>query len=122
MALNMSLILKEESYFNHVIDPLGGSYAIEGLTSKIASKSWESFQYLEQNGGFEIEKTKQHFIDQVSNKAKLRIEEFRSISKIIIGVNKFPNPQEVKPNEFSAKTSAFGLNTLNFENELIAVK
>jgi methylmalonyl-CoA mutase len=122
MALNMSLILKEESYFNHVIDPLGGSYAIEGLTSKIASKSWESFQYLEQNGGFEIEKTKQHFIDQVRNKATLRIEEFRSISKILIGVNKFPNPQEVKPNEFSAKTSAFGLTTLNFENEIIAVK
>jgi methylmalonyl-CoA mutase len=122
MALNMSLILKEESYFNHVIDPLGGSYAIEGLTSKIGSKSWETFQYLEQNGGFEIEKTKQHFIDQVTNKAKLRIEEFRSISKIIIGVNKFPNPQEVKPNEFISKTSAFGLNTLNFENELIAVK
>ncbi|TXI83616.1 MAG: hypothetical protein E6Q38_03185 [Crocinitomicaceae bacterium] len=122
MALNMSLILKEESYFNQVIDPLGGSYAIEDLTTKIARKSWELFQQLEQNGGFEKEEIKQRFIDQIHLKAKLRMEELQTIRKIVIGVNKFPNPQEVKTNTFIAKTSAFGLNSINFETELNAVK
>jgi methylmalonyl-CoA mutase len=122
MALNMSLILKEESYFNQVIDPLGGSYAIEDLTSKIARKSWAYFQQLEQNGGFEKEQTKHHFIEQINQKAKLRLEELQTAAKIVIGVNKFPNPQEVKTNTFISKTSAFGLNSINFETELIAVK
>lgn len=121
MALNMSLILKEESYFNQVIDPLGGSYAIEDLTSKIARKSWELFQQLEKSGGLEKEETKQHFIEQINQKAKLRLEEIQSTSKILIGVNKFPNPQEVKNNSFIAQKSAFGTETIHFETELNAL-
>ncbi len=119
MALNMSLILKEESYFNQVIDPLGGSYAIEDLTSKIAQKSWESFQLIERNGG--LHQHREAFIEQINQKAKLRLEEIQSTSKILIGVNKFPNPQEVKNNSFIAQKSAFGTETIHFETELNAL-
>lgn len=119
MALNISLILKEESYFNQVIDPLGGSYAIEDLSSKIAQKSWALFQDIERNGG--LTELKETFIGQLKEKAKLRIEEIQSTSKILIGVNKFPNPQEVKTNSFIGKKSAFGTETIHFETELIAV-
>jgi len=119
MALNISLILKEESYFNQVIDPLGGSYAIEDLTSKIAQKSWKLFQDIERTGG--LTEMKEPFIGQLKEKAKLRLEEIQSTSNIIIGVNKFPNPQEVKTNTFIAKKSAFGTETIHFETELIAV-
>ena len=35
-ALNISLILKEESYLDKVIDPTGGSYSVETLTLLIA--------------------------------------------------------------------------------------
>src|SRR5574343_1518502 len=119
MALNMSLILKEESYFNQVIDPLGGSYAIEDLTSKIARKSWELFQQLEKSGG--LHQHREAFIEQINQKAKLRLEEIQSTSKILIGVNKFPNPQEVKNNSFIAQKSAFGTETIHFETELNAL-
>lgn len=55
-ALNISLILKEESYFDAVIDPLGGSYALEDLTEQIGGKSWDLFQKLESLGGISSEK------------------------------------------------------------------
>ncbi len=43
IARNISLILKEESYFNKVINPTEGSYYIEYLTNEIQSKVWKNF-------------------------------------------------------------------------------
>jgi len=44
IARNVSNILKEESYFNKVIDPASGSYYIENLTDQIAKRAWAIFQ------------------------------------------------------------------------------
>jgi methylmalonyl-CoA mutase len=41
ISRNISLILKEESYFNQVADPCAGSYYIENLTNGIALKSYD---------------------------------------------------------------------------------
>lgn len=122
MALNLSLILKEESYFNQVIDPLGGSYAIEDLTAKIAKKSWALFQQFEKNGGFDKLETKKGFSDEIQQKAAMRLEELKNGSKILIGVNKFPNPDTVSPNSFESTTCPFGLKSINFETELNTVQ
>lgn len=122
MALNISLILKEESYFNQVIDPLGGSYAIEDLTLKLAKKSWSVFQQLEEQGNFASIETKNTFVKSVQEKANQRLSNLQNGTSMLIGVTKFPNPQEVKENSFIAKTHAIGLKSINFETELIAVK
>ena len=52
MARNISLILKEESYFNKVSDPSAGSYYIEYLTNKLSLNAWTLFQEIEANGGW----------------------------------------------------------------------
>ncbi len=52
IARNQQLILKEESYFDKVADPAGGSYYIENLTHLIAEKAWKLFLEIEDNGGF----------------------------------------------------------------------
>lgn len=44
IARNISLILKEESYFGNVSDPLAGSYTIEQMTHAIAQSAWTKFQ------------------------------------------------------------------------------
>lgn len=44
IARNVSNLLREESYFDKVADPVAGSYYIETLTHKIAKQSWEQFQ------------------------------------------------------------------------------
>lgn len=44
IARNVSLVLKEESFFNKTVDPVAGAYFIEVLCDKIAQKAWKSFQ------------------------------------------------------------------------------
>ena len=52
IARNQQLILREESYFDKVADPAGGSYYIENLTKLIAENSWRLFVEVEDEGGF----------------------------------------------------------------------
>jgi methylmalonyl-CoA mutase len=44
IARNVSSILREESNFDKVSDPLAGSYAVEIMTDQIAQKAWSLFQ------------------------------------------------------------------------------
>jgi len=44
IARNVQHILKEEAFFDKVINPSDGSYYIEHLTEEIASKAWSLFQ------------------------------------------------------------------------------
>jgi methylmalonyl-CoA mutase len=41
---NVSVILREESFFNKVADPLAGSFALDAMVNEIAKKAWGLFQ------------------------------------------------------------------------------
>lgn len=43
-ARNISAILREESFFARVSDPLRGAYAVESITHAIAQSAWAMFQ------------------------------------------------------------------------------
>ena len=51
-ARNISIVLKEESYFNKIIDPAAGSYFVESLTHEIMEKAWRLFLSMEKAEGF----------------------------------------------------------------------
>ncbi|GAB5524533.1 MAG: hypothetical protein Roseis2KO_24050 [Roseivirga sp.] len=51
-ARNISNVLKEESYFNKVVDPASGSYFVEALTHDIMEQSWQLFLAMEAAGGY----------------------------------------------------------------------
>lgn len=44
IARNVSTILREESYFDKITDPVAGSYYIENLIDSFAEKTWQIFQ------------------------------------------------------------------------------
>jgi methylmalonyl-CoA mutase len=44
VALNVSNILKEESHFDKVADPLAGSYAVEKMVHELSQAAWTDFQ------------------------------------------------------------------------------
>ena len=44
IARNVQHILKEEAFFDKVVNPADGSYYIEHLTEEIANKAWRLFQ------------------------------------------------------------------------------
>ena len=117
MALNISLILKEESYFDKVIDPLGGSYSIETLSKQIAEKSWELFQQLDEFGGMFNADARTYFRKQITQKANIRKEYIQTGKKTLIGVNKFHNPQ-TENNQFLPSEQYLDMNPIIFERDL----
>ena len=44
IARNVNNILREESHFGKVSDPIAGSYAIESMVHQLASEAWKDFQ------------------------------------------------------------------------------
>lgn len=103
MANNISLLLKEESYFHHVIDTTGGSYALENLAEELSKNSYILFQELENADDAQtllrskIEKTRSQ-----------RVAQFENGDKMLIGVNKYLNPVEVKNSWKPTSEEVFG--------------
>ena len=120
MGLNIPLILKEESYFNFVTDPMGGSYSLEDLTWTLAVKSWSLFALLDKEGGIYDPNVASELRNLVQNTREKRIQQIKNGEKILIGINKFINPQE-ETNQFHPATKYFEMNTLILERDLIEI-
>jgi len=94
IAKNTQIILKEESYFNKIVDPAGGSYYIEKITQEIANKAWDLFLEIENAGGFHaniINGKIQTMIEEAANEKNMKIAQGR-VS--ILGTNTYPNQEE----------------------------
>jgi len=78
MGRNISNILKEESYFNRVIDPMGGSYFIETLTHNLIEKSYELLKKIKPNFNNKLN------ISTIESENKLYQEEWETPEKILI--------------------------------------
>ena len=121
MATNISLLLKEESYMHIVNDPIGGSYAIEQLTTQFSQKAWDLFQETEvKNGVFSEEGASmlQTLIHETTNN---RLAAVRDGKHLLIGVNKFPNPSPESA-DYSDVSNYFGIPQLILERELMTEK
>lgn len=95
MATNISLLLKEESYLQIVLDPAGGSYAIDALTDTIAERAWSSFQWIERNGSIFNAEVRKSLATEIEEKAAMRTSEIADKTEKRIGINIFPNPEQV---------------------------
>jgi methylmalonyl-CoA mutase len=104
IARNTQIILKEESYFDKVVDPAGGSYYIENLTASIAEHAWNLFKDTENQGGY-IEAFKAGFIqEKVNETANKRNHNIASRKEVILGVNQYPNASEKMDAKYDAGT------------------
>ena len=112
IARNTQLILQEETGITDVIDPWGGSYMMESLTSEIAEKAWSLIEEVESHGGM----TKAIG----SGLPKLRIEEAAARKQalidrgenVIVGVNKYQNDQQDEVDVLVIDNSAVRTNQL----------
>jgi len=96
IARNTQLVLQEETGITRVVDPLGGSYYVEHLTSELAAQARALIEEVEELGGM----TKA----VESGMPKMRIEEAAATrqaridrgEEVIVGVNKY-EPEEEPP-------------------------
>jgi methylmalonyl-CoA mutase len=94
LGRNISLILKEESYFNKVSDPAAGSYYIEYITDELCKKSWKLFQKIEEKGGW-MKVVKENFLQkEILKNAEQQIANFETGENSILGANLFSNKRE----------------------------
>jgi methylmalonyl-CoA mutase len=94
IARNQLLILKHESYFEKAANPAAGSYYIESLTHQLADKALDIFKDIEKGGGF-LNQLKDGTIQKkISESAAVQQEKFDSGELVLIGTNKFPNPDD----------------------------
>ncbi|WP_075618030.1 methylmalonyl-CoA mutase [Paenisporosarcina indica] len=110
IARNTQLFLQEETMMTKVIDPWGGSYAVEKLTDELMKKAWALIEEIEELGGMAkaietgLPKMK---IEEAAAKKQAQID---SGKEIIIGVNKF-RLQEEEP-----------IDILNIDNSVVRQK
>jgi methylmalonyl-CoA mutase len=92
MARNIQLLLLEESHVGRILDPAGGSWFVEDLTDQLANHAWQSFQNVEQRGGFVD--ARDYIADQIAEIAARRTDDVAHRRTAITGVNEYPNLTE----------------------------
>ena len=91
LARNQQLLLREESHFDKVVDPAGGSYYIENLTASIAAQAWKLFLAVEDEGGFYAAVKAGKVQEAVNASNRARHEAVARRKEILLGTNQYPN-------------------------------
>ena len=95
IARNQQALLKEEVHLDKIADPAAGSYYIETLTSSIAEQAWKLFLDVQEKGGFIAAFRSGSVQSQIKEMADKRKKAITSRRGNILGVNQFPNFNEV---------------------------
>ena len=101
IARNQQLLLKEESRFNKIVDPAGGSYYIETLTASIAEEAWKLFL---DAGGFYAALRSGFVQNTVNAAAESRRTAIARRKEILLGTNQYPNIHETALDKIVAET------------------
>jgi len=121
LALNQQLIFKEESYLDKVADMAAGSFYIEKRTEELALQAWRLFQTIEKDGGLLPYFMSGRLKQDIRQQAAGLLAQYESGTRILIGVNKFPNPAEkgltFQPKSKNADNN--GLRAVNLAEELL---
>jgi len=100
LALRTQQIIAYESGVADTIDPLGGSYFVEELTSSIESRVWEYLTKIDSLGGAVKAIESGYFQREISESAYKYQRGVESKEKIIVGVNEFVSEEKSKPEIF----------------------
>ncbi|MGQ9806800.1 MAG: methylmalonyl-CoA mutase subunit beta [Chlorobiales bacterium] len=94
LSRNTSLILRDESHLDKVVDASKGSYFIESLTQSMAHAAWKSFQQIEAQGGM-LSALRSGFVQSEIRRVRQAREQLIAEKRLnFIGVTKSPNAKE----------------------------
>jgi methylmalonyl-CoA mutase N-terminal domain/subunit len=94
IALRTQQIIAEESGVTDTVDPLGGSYYIEWLTSKMEEETYKYFDKIERLGGVIPAIVKGFFQREIAESAYRYQKETDENKRIIVGVNSYKLDEE----------------------------
>ena len=100
IAARTQQILAHELGIANSVDPLGGSYFIETLTTQIEKKIEKEFAAVEQRGGAIAAIEDGYYTACISEGASRRQREFEKGERVSIGVNKYRSESQIPSGAF----------------------
>lgn len=94
ISRNTQVILQEECELTAVVDPAGGSWAIEWLTNEVSEKSWAFFQQIEAQGGMTDALTSGFIAEKIKATDAANRDQLNQRRSSLIGTNVYPNLEE----------------------------
>ena len=89
IARNTQIVLQEETGMTRVVDPLGGSYYVESLTTQLVDGAWELIERIQAEGGMAKAVAAgwpKAMIEEASAARAARVDRGEDV---IVGVNKY---------------------------------
>ncbi|ASU36827.1 acyl-CoA mutase large subunit family protein [Mucilaginibacter xinganensis] len=100
IALRTQQIIAFESGVTDTVDPLAGSYFIEALTDELEKAAYIYIDKIDAMGG-SVKAIEQDYIQQeIARSAYIYQNEIESGEKVLVGVNKFTEPEPAAINVF----------------------
>src|SRR6476469_2938396 len=94
IALRTQQVIAHETGVVNTIDPLGGSYYVEALTSELERQAYDYFDRIERLGGV-VEAIKANFFQAEIAEAAFRYQrEIETGERVIVGVNRYQSEAE----------------------------
>jgi methylmalonyl-CoA mutase len=96
MARNQLIIMKEESYLNKTVETTAGSFYVENYTHQLVQAAYNNFLSIEQQNGL-ISLLENNIIQsEIRQSFDAQLKKYVENKEILIGVNKYPHPQQEK--------------------------
>ncbi len=126
LAVRTQELLQEETGVTNVIDPLGGSWYIEKLTSELEDRIWAYFLRIEEAGGI-VEALKSGWLfNEMQEAFHKRRRAIESGDEPVVGLNIYQIEEDVPPafrvNPKAAEIETARLQTLRAERDDAKVK
>jgi methylmalonyl-CoA mutase len=99
IARNTQIVLAEESGITRVVDPLGGSYYVEALTSELVDQAWNIIEDVDALGGMTkavASGMPKRLIEEAAAARQARVDKGEDV---VVGVNKY-QPTNAEPIDF----------------------
>jgi methylmalonyl-CoA mutase, N-terminal domain len=94
LALRTQQVIAHETGVVNTIDPLGGSYYVEHLTTELERQAYDYFERIEKLGGV-VEAIKENFFQREIADASFRYQsEVEARQRIVVGVNRYELAEE----------------------------
>jgi methylmalonyl-CoA mutase N-terminal domain/subunit len=97
IALRTQQIIANETGLTKTVDPLGGSYFMEYLTSRIEDEVEKYLKKIERIGGSIAAIERGFFQEEIRRNAYQLKKEADEGKRVLVGVNKFQDPGDLEP-------------------------
>src|SRR6185369_14783871 len=97
VALRTQQILAEESGVTNVVDPLGGSFAVEALTDRMEREARDYIERIDGLGGMVRAIEVGYPQREIAEAAYVYQQQLERGEKVVVGVNRYAVPEERPP-------------------------